>query len=207
VSVGRSLLPEQQAALVLREVAGMSEAEAARALDVTGSVFRHHLAQARTGMTRAYERTRNPDGSALIACSRWLKLLAQGKRGLRSWSGVTTDLERPPVDGGSGRRRVARRWPACRRKHQLSENQRQKRRRMARLEDLPEWEREHLLQLRDEAPRFDTTPWKDGPPLRQRRVALISTAGLHRRGDRPFTGGAGATEYRVIPADARGGSS
>ncbi len=75
---------------------------------------------------------------------------------------------------------------------------------MARLEDLPEWEREHLLQLRDEAPRFDTTPWKDGPPLRQRRVALISTAGLHRRGDRPFTGGAGATEYRVIPADATG---
>jgi D-proline reductase (dithiol) PrdB len=73
---------------------------------------------------------------------------------------------------------------------------------MARLKDLPEWEREHLLHLRNEAPRFDGTPWKDGPPLRQRRVALISTAGLHRRGDRPFTGGAGATEYRVIPADA-----
>jgi len=32
VSVGRSLLPEQQAALVLREVAGMSEAEAARCI-------------------------------------------------------------------------------------------------------------------------------------------------------------------------------
>jgi D-proline reductase (dithiol) PrdB len=42
-----------------------------------------------------------------------------------------------------------------------------------------------------------------GPPLRQRRVALISTAGLHGRGDRPFDGGAGATEYRVIPGDAR----
>jgi D-proline reductase (dithiol) PrdB len=76
---------------------------------------------------------------------------------------------------------------------------------MARLEDLPEWEREHLLHLRDEAPRFETTAWKDGPPLRKRRVALISTAGLHRRGDRPFAGGAGATEYRVIPADATAG--
>jgi D-proline reductase (dithiol) PrdB len=72
---------------------------------------------------------------------------------------------------------------------------------MARLQDLPNFEREHLLHLRDEAPRFETTPWVDGPPLRERRVALISTAGLHRRGDRPFTGGAGATEYRVIPAD------
>jgi D-proline reductase (dithiol) PrdB len=73
---------------------------------------------------------------------------------------------------------------------------------MARLKDLSEPEREHLLHLRDEAPRFESTPWAKGPPLRQRRVALISTAGLHRRGDRAFTGGAGATEYRVIPAEA-----
>ena len=71
---------------------------------------------------------------------------------------------------------------------------------MARLADLPEWEREHLLHLAQEAPRFDTTPWAEGPPLAQRRVALVSTAGLHRRSDRPFDGAAGATEYRVIPA-------
>ena len=30
-------------------------------------------------------------------------------------------------------------------------------------------------------------------------MALVSTAGLHRRGDRPF--GAGAEDYRVIPGD------
>jgi len=72
---------------------------------------------------------------------------------------------------------------------------------MARLEDLSEWDREHLLHLREEAPRFETTPWVSGPPLERRRVALISTAALHRRGDRPFAGGAGATEYRVIPAE------
>jgi RNA polymerase sigma-70 factor (ECF subfamily) len=55
VCVGRSLLPEEQAALVLREVMGMSEAEAARALEVTGSVFRHHLARARLEMTRTFD--------------------------------------------------------------------------------------------------------------------------------------------------------
>jgi len=76
---------------------------------------------------------------------------------------------------------------------------------MARLADLPDWEREHLLELCKEAPRFDTQPWAGGPPLERRRVALISTAGLHRRGDRPFTGDAGATEYRIIPADTAGG--
>jgi D-proline reductase (dithiol) PrdB len=72
---------------------------------------------------------------------------------------------------------------------------------MARLKDLPAWEREHLLHLRDQASRLSGRPWAKGPPLRRRRVALISTAGLHRREDRPFGGGASATEYRVIPAD------
>jgi D-proline reductase (dithiol) PrdB len=75
---------------------------------------------------------------------------------------------------------------------------------MARLSDLPAWEREHLLHLGQEAPRFETRPWADGPPLARRRVALVSTAGLHRRGDRPFDGAAGATEYRVIPAGTPG---
>ncbi len=72
---------------------------------------------------------------------------------------------------------------------------------MVRLADLPEWEREHLLNLGRRAPTFTTRPWVHGPALRERRVALISTAGLHRRGDRSFGSGAGATEYRVIPSD------
>ena len=38
-----------------------------------------------------------------------------------------------------------------------------------------------------------------GAPLTQRKVALISTAGLHRRNDRPFA--LGAADYRLIPAD------
>jgi len=68
---------------------------------------------------------------------------------------------------------------------------------MARLEDVPAAEQAALAAL--ECPTFDTTPFVSGPPLAERRVALVSTAGLHRRGDRVFSGDAG--DYRVIPAD------
>ncbi len=34
-------------------------------------------------------------------------------------------------------------------------------------------------------------------------MAVISTAGLHRRDDRPFAPGAAATDYRVIPGSAK----
>jgi D-proline reductase (dithiol) PrdB len=57
-----------------------------------------------------------------------------------------------------------------------------------------------------ECPTFDTQPWVAGPALSQRRGALISTAGLHRREDRPFAVTSGnsraiAGDYRVIPSD------
>jgi len=66
---------------------------------------------------------------------------------------------------------------------------------MARLDQLPEPMRSHIAGL--ECPSFETNPWVDGPPLDARRVALISTAGLHRRDDRPFEFMSG--EYRIIP--------
>lgn len=72
---------------------------------------------------------------------------------------------------------------------------------MVRLVDLPEWEREHLLDLGRRAPTFSTRPWVRARALRHCRVTLISTAGLHRRGDRPFGVGAGATQYRIIASD------
>lgn len=72
---------------------------------------------------------------------------------------------------------------------------------MAQLEDMPEPMRSHLEKL--PCPSFDTTPWVTGPPLPKRRIAVISTAGLHRKKDRPFTGMTG--DYRVIPGDTRGG--
>jgi len=71
---------------------------------------------------------------------------------------------------------------------------------MARLELLPEMERKHLETL--PCPTFDTQPWVEGPPLNQRRVAIISTGGLHRQDDRPFTFNPG-DYYRIIPGDVK----
>ncbi|MDH5672614.1 MAG: RNA polymerase sigma factor [Myxococcales bacterium] len=53
--VGRSLAPEQAAALMLREVLGLSNREAAHALEVTESVLRHHLSAGRRSMEEAFE--------------------------------------------------------------------------------------------------------------------------------------------------------
>src|SRR6476661_5043462 len=69
-------------------------------------------------------------------------------------------------------------------------------------------ERDALLAL--PCPTFASDPWQAGPPLARRRVAIVSTAGLHLRGDRPFElrgGSAGdfPGDYRVIPSDADAG--
>jgi D-proline reductase (dithiol) PrdB len=68
---------------------------------------------------------------------------------------------------------------------------------MARLENYSEEERNHLLAL--PCPTFVNTPFVSGPTLSQRKVAIISTAGLHLRRERPF--GLGATDYRLIPKE------
>ncbi|MEK9678718.1 MAG: glycine/sarcosine/betaine reductase selenoprotein B family protein [Rhodospirillaceae bacterium] len=68
---------------------------------------------------------------------------------------------------------------------------------MVRIDEWPEdFQREYFAR---EMPSFDTTPMVGGPPLSERRVAVISTAGLHRRGDRPFTEQSG--DFRIIPSD------
>ena len=53
--VGRSLPPDEQAVLVLRDVLELSNDEAAGVLDVSTSVLRHRLAHARTTMQTTYE--------------------------------------------------------------------------------------------------------------------------------------------------------
>ncbi len=68
---------------------------------------------------------------------------------------------------------------------------------MVRLAELPDVEREHLL-AKACAP-FDSRPWTEGPPLAERRVALVTTAGLHRVEDRVFS--MIDLSYRVIPGD------
>lgn len=70
---------------------------------------------------------------------------------------------------------------------------------MARLSDFPEFERQHHLDKIRDLPDFGGTPFVEGPPLRERRVAIITTSGVHARGDRPFA--SGAADYRVIPGD------
>lgn len=71
---------------------------------------------------------------------------------------------------------------------------------MVRLSELPVYDREHLLAKN--RPPFPTQPWVNGPPLAERRVAIVTTAGLHRRGDQRFSGRTGA--YRVFPGDVQG---
>ncbi len=68
-----------------------------------------------------------------------------------------------------------------------------------RLSELPEVEARHLSPERVKCPTYDDTPLVAGRPLAERRVVLISTAGLHRRGDRAFDRDDGS--YRVIPAE------
>ena len=68
---------------------------------------------------------------------------------------------------------------------------------MVALERLSPRLQKHFLEM--PCPAFDTVPWVTGPPLARRRVALISTAGLHRRSDLPIA--PGSPDYRLIPAD------
>ena len=67
---------------------------------------------------------------------------------------------------------------------------------MVRLRDLSDAERDHIMAK--ELPSFDVQPWVEGPPLAARRVAIITTAGLHRLDDQAFT--IVDLSYRVIPA-------
>jgi D-proline reductase (dithiol) PrdB len=75
---------------------------------------------------------------------------------------------------------------------------------MVRLADLPEWDRDNMLKKVPTLPRFEGRPWVTGPALAKRRIAIISTAGLHVRGDVAFAGASG-TGYRVIPGDVGAG--
>ena len=70
---------------------------------------------------------------------------------------------------------------------------------MTRLTDLPPAQAKRLAEL--ECPDFATRPWVDGPPLPERRVAIVSSAGLVRRGEMPFRGR--DPDYRAIPGDTR----
>ena len=69
---------------------------------------------------------------------------------------------------------------------------------IARVENL---EDEGLAQwvLGAPLPKFDSTPWVEPPPLRSLRLAIVTTAGLHRRDDTAFSIGEGS--YRVLAGE------
>lgn len=67
---------------------------------------------------------------------------------------------------------------------------------MARIEEIPEPTRSGILGL--EVSPFETRPYVSGPKLSGRRVAIVSSAALFRRGEPPFP--PGSAEYRALPA-------
>jgi D-proline reductase (dithiol) PrdB len=69
---------------------------------------------------------------------------------------------------------------------------------MVRFETLSKEEQELLMRF--PMPSFDTLPWVSGLPVNERRVAIITTAGLHTRNDRPFRIDPDDF-YRVIPGN------
>jgi D-proline reductase (dithiol) PrdB len=75
---------------------------------------------------------------------------------------------------------------------------------MARLSDFSVLEQMHHLEKIRDLPEFGRTSFVPGPPLRERRVAIVTTSGVHVRGDRRFE--IGAADYRVIPGDTPAGN-
>jgi D-proline reductase (dithiol) PrdB len=67
---------------------------------------------------------------------------------------------------------------------------------VTRLTDLPPDQAKRLAEL--ECPDFTTRPWVTGPALSQRRVAIVTSAGLVVRGENPFRGR--DRDYRAIPS-------
>lgn len=70
---------------------------------------------------------------------------------------------------------------------------------MVRLSDLHPVEAEHLLKRAKDMPAVGPGDWVMPPALEKATVAIVSTAGLHRRIDPPFT--VGSLDYRLIPGD------
>jgi D-proline reductase (dithiol) PrdB len=67
---------------------------------------------------------------------------------------------------------------------------------MARIEDIPPATRETILALA--SPELPGSPWVQSKPLAQSRIAIISSAALHRSTEMPFA--AGSPEFRELPS-------
>lgn len=67
---------------------------------------------------------------------------------------------------------------------------------MARIEDIPAATRDAVLGL--DIPGPTAHPFVSGPPLEQRRIAMVSSAALHEKDQLPFM--PGTAEHREVPA-------
>ena len=68
---------------------------------------------------------------------------------------------------------------------------------MVRWADIPEGLQTNFKRRRFKP--FGNAQWVEAPRLADARVAVITTAAIHRADDRPFTGHEG--DYRIIPSD------
>jgi len=70
---------------------------------------------------------------------------------------------------------------------------------MVRLSDLHDAEATHMRARAAAMQPVAAAPWITPKKLTDAKVAIISTAGLHRRSDAPFS--LGAVDYRLLPDD------
>ena len=70
---------------------------------------------------------------------------------------------------------------------------------MVRLSDLHPEEADHMRKRAAAMQPVEPAAWLSPKPLTEATVAIVSTAGLHRRSDPPFS--LGAVDYRLIPGD------
>ena len=66
---------------------------------------------------------------------------------------------------------------------------------MVYLSDMPDEQRATIVD--QDLPNYRNSPCFPGPKLSERKIAIITTAGLHKRDDHVFT--PGISEYRIIP--------
>ena len=67
---------------------------------------------------------------------------------------------------------------------------------MAHIQDIPQGTRDAIIALDIETPT--NKPFAAGPPLSQRRVAIVSSAALHSKDETPFL--YGSPEFRELKA-------
>lgn len=67
---------------------------------------------------------------------------------------------------------------------------------MARIEDIPQPTRDAVVALA--SPEMPGSPWVAAKPLAASRLAILTSAALHRRSEGPFP--AGTAEFRELPS-------